>query len=183
MASDAGRPWALDEESADPILRQAVELGITFWDTANVYCAGSSEEFVGRAVRRYTRRQSVVLAAKIHGGASLPTLVAKELDSCAISKSLQEPTFAFEKGQPTSGFEPLTRCLQIRQQLDSARDFGFPCIHNASIESQRVLQVGYRIGYSKSSPGRGASRGREPAVPSSDLQEQRGWLKGWAAMA
>jgi aryl-alcohol dehydrogenase-like predicted oxidoreductase len=64
---DPGRPWALDEESADPIFRQAVELGITFWDTANVYGAGSSEEFVGRAVRRYTRRQSVVLATKIHG--------------------------------------------------------------------------------------------------------------------
>src|SRR5919199_4401475 len=59
--------WALDDEAAEPIFRQAVELGITFWDTANVYSAGSSEEFVGRAIQRWTRREDVVLATKVHG--------------------------------------------------------------------------------------------------------------------
>src|SRR2546421_1928554 len=48
--------WSLDEEASQPFFRQAVELGIDFWDTANVYQFGSSEEFVGRAVKRYTRR-------------------------------------------------------------------------------------------------------------------------------
>ncbi|SDT07814.1 aldo/keto reductase [Jiangella sp. DSM 45060] len=57
--------WALDDDAAEPIFRQAVELGITFWDTANVYGFGSSEEIVGRAVRRYTRREDVVLATKV----------------------------------------------------------------------------------------------------------------------
>ncbi|RIQ14460.1 aldo/keto reductase [Jiangella rhizosphaerae] len=57
--------WALDDEAAEPIFRQAVELGITFWDTANVYGYGSSEEIVGRAIRRYTRREDVVLATKV----------------------------------------------------------------------------------------------------------------------
>jgi aryl-alcohol dehydrogenase-like predicted oxidoreductase len=57
-------PWALDEEAAAPVFRRAVELGITFWDTANVYGGGASEELVGRAVRRYTRREDVVLATK-----------------------------------------------------------------------------------------------------------------------
>ncbi len=42
--------WSLNDESAGPIFRQAVELGITFWDTANVYALGSSEEIVGRAL-------------------------------------------------------------------------------------------------------------------------------------
>jgi aryl-alcohol dehydrogenase-like predicted oxidoreductase len=59
--------WTLDEESAQPFFRQAVELGVTFWDTANVYQGGSSEEFVGRAVQRYSRREEIVLATKVSG--------------------------------------------------------------------------------------------------------------------
>lgn len=59
--------WTLDEESSQPYFRQAVELGITFWDTANSYGAGTSEEFVGRAIKRYSRREDVVLATKVWG--------------------------------------------------------------------------------------------------------------------
>jgi aryl-alcohol dehydrogenase-like predicted oxidoreductase len=59
--------WALDDEKAQPFFRQAVELGITFWDTANVYQAGTSEELVGRAINRYSRREDIVLATKVHG--------------------------------------------------------------------------------------------------------------------
>ncbi len=59
--------WTLDEDAAGAFFRQAVELGVTFWDTANVYQGGTSEEFVGRAVRRYTRREDVVLSTKVHG--------------------------------------------------------------------------------------------------------------------
>jgi aryl-alcohol dehydrogenase-like predicted oxidoreductase len=66
-ASRGGHPWALGEEDAAPFFRQAVELGITFWDTANVYSLGSSEEFVGRAIDRYSRREDIVLATKVHG--------------------------------------------------------------------------------------------------------------------
>ncbi|WP_327129372.1 aldo/keto reductase [Streptomyces sp. NBC_01727] len=58
-------PWALDEQTAAPIFRRAVELGITLWDTANVYGGGTSEEIVGRAVKRYTRREDVVIATKV----------------------------------------------------------------------------------------------------------------------
>jgi aryl-alcohol dehydrogenase-like predicted oxidoreductase len=58
--------WSLSEDDAQPFFRQAVELGITFWDTANVYCLGSSEEIVGRAVTRYSRREEIVLATKLH---------------------------------------------------------------------------------------------------------------------
>ncbi len=57
--------WSLNDESAGPIFRQAVELGITFWDTANVYALGSSEEIVGRALKEYTRRDDIVLATKV----------------------------------------------------------------------------------------------------------------------
>jgi aryl-alcohol dehydrogenase-like predicted oxidoreductase len=60
-----GRDWALDADPAEPIFRQAVELGITFWDTANVYSAGTSEEIVGEAITKYTSREDVVLATKL----------------------------------------------------------------------------------------------------------------------
>ena len=58
--------WTLDEEASQPFFRQAVELGITFWDTANGYGGGTSEEFVGRAVKTYARREDIVLATKVH---------------------------------------------------------------------------------------------------------------------
>jgi aryl-alcohol dehydrogenase-like predicted oxidoreductase len=57
--------WVLDEDAAGPIFRQAVELGLTFWDTANIYGFGTSEEITGRALRKYTRRDDVVLATKL----------------------------------------------------------------------------------------------------------------------
>lgn len=59
--------WTLDEEASQPFFRQAVELGVTFWDTANVYQAGSSEEYVGRAIRKYLRREDMTLATKVFG--------------------------------------------------------------------------------------------------------------------
>lgn len=59
--------WTLDEEAAAPYFRQAVELGVTFWDTANVYQGGTSEEFVGRAITRFSRREDIVLATKVSG--------------------------------------------------------------------------------------------------------------------
>ena len=60
-------PWALDDDAADPFFRQAVDLGISFWDTAKVYQAGTSEQLVGRAIGRYSRREEIVLATKVHG--------------------------------------------------------------------------------------------------------------------
>src|SRR3954453_5969620 len=59
--------WTLDEDAAAPFFRQAVELGVTFWDTANVYQGGTSEEFVGRAIARFSRREDIVLATKVNG--------------------------------------------------------------------------------------------------------------------
>jgi 1-deoxyxylulose-5-phosphate synthase len=58
-------PWALEEREAEPLFRQALELGITFWDTANIYGNGTSEEIVGRAIKNYASREQIVLATKI----------------------------------------------------------------------------------------------------------------------
>ncbi len=60
------QPWALDDAAAAPFFKQAVELGITTWDTANVYGGGCSEEIVGRAIREYASREQIVLATKMY---------------------------------------------------------------------------------------------------------------------
>jgi len=59
-------PWTLPEEQSRPVIRQAVELGINFFDTANTYSDGTSEEIVGRALKDFTRREEVVLATKVY---------------------------------------------------------------------------------------------------------------------
>ncbi|WP_329263374.1 aldo/keto reductase [Streptomyces sp. NBC_01478] len=59
--------WTLDEEASRPLIRQALEAGINFLDTANVYSDGTSEEITGRALRDFARRDEVVLATKVHG--------------------------------------------------------------------------------------------------------------------
>jgi aryl-alcohol dehydrogenase-like predicted oxidoreductase len=59
--------WTLDEDAARPLFRQALEAGINFLDTANVYSDGTSEEIVGRALKEYARREEIVLATKVHG--------------------------------------------------------------------------------------------------------------------
>jgi 1-deoxyxylulose-5-phosphate synthase len=66
-AASGMHQWTLDEEAAAPFFRQAVELGVTFWDTANVYQGGTSEQIVGRAIAKFSRREDVVLATKVHG--------------------------------------------------------------------------------------------------------------------
>ncbi len=59
--------WTLGEAASRPFLRRALDLGINFFDTANVYSAGSSEEIVGRALLAYARRGEVVIATKVNG--------------------------------------------------------------------------------------------------------------------
>ena len=58
--------WTLPEEQSRQIIRQAVELGFNFFDTANSYSDGTSEEIVGRALKDFTRRDEVVIATKVY---------------------------------------------------------------------------------------------------------------------
>ncbi len=60
-------PWVLTEDAARPFYKRAIELGITFFDTANVYSFGASEEITGRALREFSRREEVVIATKVFG--------------------------------------------------------------------------------------------------------------------
>ncbi len=86
----AWQPWILEEEASQPFFRRAVELGINFFDTADIYSLGISEEITGRALRRYARMDEVVLASKVFfslreapncGGLSRKTIVQSCEDS------------------------------------------------------------------------------------------------------
>ncbi len=59
--------WALSEEDSRTIIKKSLELGINFFDTANVYAYGNSEEVLGRALKDFAKRDEIVLATKVHG--------------------------------------------------------------------------------------------------------------------
>ena len=57
--------WCIDEEKSEQVVKKALDLGINFFDTANVYTNGESEEFLGRALKKYAKREEVVIATKV----------------------------------------------------------------------------------------------------------------------
>ncbi len=59
--------WVLDEENSRPVIKRAIELGINFFDTANVYSIGRSEEILGRPLKDFAKRDEVIIATKVHG--------------------------------------------------------------------------------------------------------------------
>ena len=63
--ASAWRPWVLDEDAARPFFRKAIESGITFFDTADMYSLGRSEEVTGRALREYANLEEIVIATKV----------------------------------------------------------------------------------------------------------------------
>jgi 1-deoxyxylulose-5-phosphate synthase len=65
--SRGNHPWSLDEAKATPVIRQALDAGINFFDTANVYSDGSSEEIVGKVLAAHAHRDEIVLATKVNG--------------------------------------------------------------------------------------------------------------------
>ena len=86
------RPWILDEEASRPFIREALEAGINFFDTANMYSNGVSEEVVGRALRDFARRDEVVLATKVFfptGKAPNDRGLSRKHIMAAIDASLQ----------------------------------------------------------------------------------------------
>jgi aryl-alcohol dehydrogenase (NADP+) len=63
--SSKWRPWVLDEEESRPFVKRALELGFNFFDTADMYSRGASEEILGRAIKEFARREEVVIATKV----------------------------------------------------------------------------------------------------------------------
>src|SRR5262245_28354379 len=65
--SDQNRTWVLRDEESRPFFKQALDAGVNFFDTANIYSVGVSEEITGRALKDFAKRDEIVLATKVHG--------------------------------------------------------------------------------------------------------------------
>src|SRR6202453_3723341 len=85
-------PWTLTEEDSRPFIKRALELGVNFFDTANVYSIGDSEAVLGRAIRDFARRDELVIATKVNGPMR-PDANGRGLSRkailCEVDKSLQ----------------------------------------------------------------------------------------------
>jgi aryl-alcohol dehydrogenase (NADP+) len=115
--------WSLAEEESRRIIEKAISSGITFFDTANVYSDGSSEEITGRAIRDFTTRDDVVLATKVHGrmhpgpnGAGLSRkAILRELDD-----SLRRLGTDYVDLYQIHRWDPKTPIEETLEALDSA---------------------------------------------------------------
>jgi len=114
-------PWSLAEHDAVPVIRQAIEAGINFFDTANVYSDGSSEEIVGRALAAHARRDEIVLATKVNGrmhdGPNGAGLSRKAILS-EIDKSLGRLGTDYVDLYQIHRFDPYTPIEETVQALD-----------------------------------------------------------------
>src|ERR1700742_1240234 len=132
--SDRGpHPWTLDEDKSRPLIRKALDLGINFFDTANVYSDGTSEEIVGRALKEYVKRDDVVLATKVHGrmrpgpnGAGL----SRKAIFAEIDNSLKRlgtdfvDLYQIHRGDPTVPVEETMEALHDVVKAGKARYIG-----------------------------------------------------------
>jgi aryl-alcohol dehydrogenase-like predicted oxidoreductase len=117
------RPWALDEQSAEPIVRGAVEGGIIFFDTADVYNGGQSEVITGRVLRRlFGTREEYVLATKVHGrtmpGENGAGLARKHI-LASIDASLERLGLDYVDLYQIHRWDPLT---PIEETMDALND-------------------------------------------------------------
>ena len=119
--SPAWREWVLGEEASRPFIREALEKGINFFDTADVYSQGASEEIVGRALKEYAKRTEVVIATKVHGVMG-PSPNAKGLSRKhvmeAIDASLKRLGTDYVDLYQIHRFDPLTPMEETLEALN-----------------------------------------------------------------
>ena len=115
------REWVLEEEASRPFIREALERGINFFDTADVYSQGVSEEILGRALKDFARREDVVIATKVHGamgaGANARGLSRKHILE-AIDASLKRLGTHYVDLYQIHRFDPLTPMEETMEALN-----------------------------------------------------------------
>jgi aryl-alcohol dehydrogenase (NADP+) len=119
--SRKGREWALEEVEARPLIKKAVELGVTFFDTADVYSQGVSEEVTGRALKDFAPpRDEIVVATKVHGvmgeGPNMRGLSRKHIMQ-AIDASLTRLGMAYVDLYQIHRFDPATPMEETLEAL------------------------------------------------------------------
>src|ERR1700677_1081012 len=134
-----GHPvWSLDEETSRPIIKHAVEAGINFFDTANMYSHGSSEEIVGRALKDFARRDEVVIATKVrhpmHAGPNGAGLSRKAIFA-EIDNSLRRlgtdyiDLYQIHRIDPSTPIEETLEALHDVVKAGKARYLGASSMH------------------------------------------------------
>jgi len=128
-----GRPWVLDEAAARPILSAAWEAGINFFDTANVYSAGTSEEIVGTVLKELAPRDEIVLATKVHGqmrpgpnghGLSRKAILAEIDNSLRRLKTDYVDLYQIHRFDPATPIEETLEALHDVVKAGKARYIG-----------------------------------------------------------
>ncbi|PYE48650.1 aldo/keto reductase [Deinococcus yavapaiensis] len=148
--------WVLDEDASRPVIRKALELGINFFDTANVYSLGRSEEIVGRALKDFANRDEVVIATKVHGtmreGPNGGGLSRKGILS-EIDRSLERlgtdyvDLYQIHRWDSTTPIEETMEALHDVVKAGKARYIGASAMW--TWQFQRALHVAERQGWTR----------------------------------
>ena len=139
--------WTLPEESSRPIIKHALEGGINFFDTANSYSDGSSEEIVGRALRDFARREEVVVATKVyHQVGDLPEGLSRAQILRSIDDSLHRLNMEYvdllqiHRWDYNTPIEETLEALNDVVRAGKARYIGASSMHAAQFAEALALQ-------------------------------------------
>lgn len=149
-------PWVLDEEHSRPVIKKALELGINFFDTANVYSDGTSEEILGRALKDYANRDEVVIATKVffrmHQGPNGAGLSRKSIMS-EIDKSLKRlgtdyvDLYQIHRWDYDTPIEETMEALHVVVKAGKARYIGASAMY--AWQFQKALYVAEKNGWTR----------------------------------
>ena len=149
-------PWTLDESASRPLIRQAVEAGINFFDTANAYSDGTSEEIVGRALREFARRDEIVVATKVRfasrkapnvGGLSRKAIL-HEIDGSLKRLGMDHvDLYQIHRWDPATPIEETMEALHDVVKAGKARYIGASSMH--AWQFAEAQQVAERHGWTR----------------------------------
>src|SRR5438270_1793602 len=155
-AVEPGRPWMLDEEAATPIVRRAVEAGITFFDTADMYSSGSSEVVTGRLLRKLISRDEAVVATKVYfpmtpgpnGGGLSRKHVLSAIDASLTRLGMDYvDLYQIHRWDPLTPIEETMRALHDVVRAGKARYIGASSMY--AWQFARALGVAEKNGWTR----------------------------------
>ncbi|HEY1782741.1 MAG TPA: aldo/keto reductase [Roseiarcus sp.] len=148
--------WTLDEEKSRPIIKRALELGVNFFDTANIYSDGTSEEIVGRALKEFARRDEVVIATKVwarmrpgpNGQGLSRVAIMTEIDNSLKRLGVDHvDLYQIHRNDPTTPIEETMEALHDVVKAGKARYIG--ASNMAAWQLARALYVADRHGWTR----------------------------------
>ena len=148
--------WSLNEEASRPFIKQALEGGINFFDTANVYSNGSSEEIVGRALKDFSRRDEFVLATKVNGrmrpgpngGGLSRRVIMAEIDASLKRLGMDHvDLYQIHRWDPKTPIEETLEALHDVVKAGKARYIGASSMH--AYQFAKALAVAEHYGWTR----------------------------------